>query len=75
MIHRIRTVPDIIIVVEIDVIMDHNGTTMSAMIAVMVVMVVIMIMTVNAYRHYSKRSKIGRIIPIMIRWVIGHINR
>ena len=72
MVHGIGTIPGIIVIIIIISIMNHYCI---AMIAITTTMVVVIIMTVNANRHYRGRRKIGRIIPVIIRRIIGHIDR
>ena len=72
MVNCVGCISGIIVVIKINVIVNHYITTMTTIITTMVIIVIMM---VNADCHYSKSCKIGRIISIMIRRIIGYINR
>ena len=74
MIDGSRTVPGIVVIIEIILIMNYGGIAMIP-ITITTSVIIIIIMTINAHRHYRNCCKIGWIISIIIWWDIGHISR
>ena len=79
MVHCIGSIPVTIIIIIVIRVMNHNSIT-SAMIASMIPviipsMVIKIIMTINADCHYCGHCKIGRVVSVIIRRIIGHIHR
>jgi hypothetical protein len=70
MVHGIRSVSGSIVVIVVVGIMNHHGITMITI----TTMVIIVIMMIDPDSHYGKRCKVGRIVAIMIRRVVGHIH-
>ena len=69
--HVIRTVPVAVVIIEIIFVVNDS----SVVITVTAPMIIVMIRSINAYGHYCKKSKIRRIISVIIRWRIGNICR
>ena len=58
-----------VVIIVIVVIVYHHR------IVITITPVVVMIGMINANRHYRKRGIIGRIISVVVRGNIRHINR
>jgi hypothetical protein len=71
MIYGIGDVSRIIVVVEINIIMNHNGAAVTTVIAMVVI---IIIMVVNPDCHYGKSCKIRRVVPVIIWGIIWYVN-
>lgn len=71
MIYCVGDVSRIIVVVEINIIMDNYGATVTTVIAAVVIVIVMM---VNADGHYGKSCKIRRIVPVIIWGIIWYVN-
>ena len=71
MVYSVGTVSDIVVVVEINIIMDHYGATVPTVIPTVVI---IIIMVVNTDCHYGKSCKIRRIVPVIIWRIIWYVN-
>ena len=74
MIYSIGTIPRIIVIVIIIVIMNHNSIPSTIMTTIIATMMIVIIMTINANCHYCKRCIIGRIIAVIIGWIVRHIH-
>lgn len=72
MIYGVGTVSDIIVVIEVNIIMDHYS---AAVTSVITVVVIIIIMAVDTYCHYCKSCKIRRVVPVVIWRIIRYVHR
>ena len=72
MVHCIGSVPGIIVIVIIIFIMNYYCVTMTAIITAVVIVIIMMI---NTDCHYGKSCMIRRIIMIIVRRIIRHIDR
>jgi hypothetical protein len=71
MVHSIGRIPGIVVIIVIISVVNHGRI---AMITITTVVIVI-IMTIDSHCHDRKCGKIGRIISVIIWWIIGHIGR
>jgi hypothetical protein len=72
MVHSIGTIPGIIVIIKIIGIVNDGCIAMIAMISITAI---IMVTTINANSHHCKRSKIRRIISVIIGWIIRYVSR
>ena len=73
MVHCVGSVSVVIIVVIGIVVVYHDCITMIPSVITMVV--IVMIVTINPNCYDRKRSKIGWINSIVIRGIVGNVNR
>ena len=73
MLHPIGRVSGVVVMIDLISVIDDYGIASAIMSAIITSVVIPIVMTINSNGHYCKSSKIGRIVSVIIRWIIGHI--